>query len=383
MWIWILTIGVVLLAIAICFSSKKVREDFSDTFSLLFYNTKRAKRKREEKLEREKQEYREKMEQRRIELEKSRIACEKQKEIQAKERAKREAEAERIRVENEERRRRNAELARKRKENISPFTNEKIMSALQKLDEITAITAYKLSVNYERTPDLFSTKLGGVPYWSTDMEYPTTENGTPLAMLAQFNLSDLESNDILPQSGMLQFFVDASLKKTSHRVVYHSKIDDSVTLESVLSLGVPLNKEFSLDVRKTSVSMGRSDYRFSEQFNIAAKQAGLTLPADAPENATLFSEAYACFPDTFDERCEFNKGSWLLGYPHFAQEDLRYQERYQHYDTSLFQLDSIRNPKTRDYDILWGDGGVGNFFINGEDLKKHDFSNTLFSTDCY
>lgn len=32
--------------------------------------------------------------------------------------------------------------------------------------------------------------------------------------------------------------------------------------------------------------------------------------------------------------------------------------------------------------ILWGDGGVANFLINQEDLKKGDFSNILYYWDC-
>ena len=32
---------------------------------------------------------------------------------------------------------------------------------------------------------------------------------------------------------------------------------------------------------------------------------------------------------------------------------------------------------------MWGDCGVGNFFINAEDLKRLDFSNVLYNWDCY
>ena len=42
----------------------------------------------------------------------------------------------------------------------------------------------------------------------------------------------------------------------------------------------------------------------------------------------------------------------------------------------LFQLDS------QDH-ILWGDSGVGNFFISKEDLKNKDFSHVRYNWDCY
>ncbi len=37
--------------------------------------------------------------------------------------------------------------------------------------------------------------------------------------------------------------------------------------------------------------------------------------------------------------------------------------------------------EAEDY-ILWGDAGVGNFFINREDLKRRDFSKILYNWDC-
>jgi uncharacterized protein YwqG len=33
-------------------------------------------------------------------------------------------------------------------------------------------------------------------------------------------------------------------------------------------------------------------------------------------------------------------------------------------------------------EIMWGDSGVGNFFIHPEDLKKRDFSKVFYNWDC-
>ena len=41
----------------------------------------------------------------------------------------------------------------------------------------------------------------------------------------------------------------------------------------------------------------------------------------------------------------------------------------------LFQLDTVE-------DIMWGDSGVGNFFIREEDLKNRDFTRVLYNWDC-
>ena len=42
----------------------------------------------------------------------------------------------------------------------------------------------------------------------------------------------------------------------------------------------------------------------------------------------------------------------------------------------LFQLNSVK-------DIMWGDAGVANFFIDREALKNRDFSHVMYNWDCY
>ena len=46
------------------------------------------------------------------------------------------------------------------------------------------------------------------------------------------------------------------------------------------------------------------------------------------------------------------------------------------YDFLLFQLDSDSDK------VLWGDVGIGNFFINTEKLKNLDFTDVLYNWDC-
>ena len=66
------------------------------------------------------------------------------------------------------------------------------------------------------------------------------------------------------------------------------------------------------------------------------------------------------------------------GYPYFTQEDPR--EENSKYDFLLFQLDSDYTDNTDK--VMWGDSGIGNFFINSERLKKLDFSDVLYNWDC-
>ncbi|MGN1033047.1 MAG: DUF1963 domain-containing protein, partial [Intestinibacter sp.] len=80
---------------------------------------------------------------------------------------------------------------------------------------------------------------------------------------------------------------------------------------------------------------------------------------------------------------EYNSGDGIKigGYPFFTQEDPREYD-YGGYNTLLLQIDSI-DDDDEDIHIMWGDSGVGNFFISAEDLKNRDFSNVLYNWDCY
>ena len=61
------------------------------------------------------------------------------------------------------------------------------------------------------------------------------------------------------------------------------------------------------------------------------------------------------------------------GYPFFTQSDPRSVDDG---EILLFQLNSVK-------DIMWGDAGVANFFIDREALKNRDFSHVMYNWDCY
>lgn len=50
------------------------------------------------------------------------------------------------------------------------------------------------------------------------------------------------------------------------------------------------------------------------------------------------------------------------------------------YDTLLLQIDTDGSDKV-DY-VMWGDSGVGNFFINHKKLAQLDFSDVFYTWDC-
>ena len=278
------------------------------------------------------------------------------------------------------------------------YTKEQLDAILKKLEEQTKKEAFRIVINKKRKPELYDSKFGGVPYWDKKLEYPTDSDGNKMILLAQINLNELESDE-LPQTGMLQFFIandemygcdfDEPDKQNGFRVIYHETIDKNITREDMLEFGIPSNEdmeedsygspvdgEFAVDIKKTKISISTEDYQFSKLFSKIAKELNFSVE-DEYDMYDILDE------DLYEELSEKNSGHWLFGYPYFTQGDPReFGEKLQYYDTLLFQMDSEWVEEASDYEILWGDVGVANFFINKEDLKKKDFSRVMYTWDC-
>lgn len=270
---------------------------------------------------------------------------------------------------------------------------------IEKMKEKTAMTAYKLEIRKDGyKPTLFESKFGGVPYWNLKEKYPVDSNGEKMMLLAQINFTEAKlDDDRLPNQGILQFFIaanddvygmdfDEPDSQSNFRIIYHEEIDDTVTKEKILALGIPVNTDETLDLEyppiteelaislnKTITYMGIEVCDFDRIFAEVVKD---TLGMDiAGESAYSFLGN-----DEFDQFCEElnDGGHWMLGYPYFTQYDPRDNSEY--YDTLLLQIDSEQGEET-DY-VMWGDCGVANFFINSDALKKRDFSKVMYNWDC-
>ena len=90
-------------------------------------------------------------------------------------------------------------------------------------------------------------------------------------------------------------------------------------------------------------------------------------------------------PEIEDEYLEISPSfdHKIGGYPDFTQEDVRKysskSDRQQKPDILLLQMDTDGNETV---DIMWGDTGVGNFFIDESALRELDFSKVLYNWDC-
>lgn len=223
----------------------------------------------------------------------------------------------------------------------------------------------------------WSSKFGGKAYWPKGKEYPSTNEGIPLFLLSQINFEEMPNLDGYPTTGVLQFFIanddvygldfdtplDEILKKPNgYRVIYHSEmfseIDDEVP-EASNDTYLPLADEYSLIFNLTKEISSPTDYRFEAI-------VGDIFDLDDEISDYLFDHLDA-------------SGSKIGGYANFTQEDPRSYEKTDENWILLFQMDTS---DTDEVDIMWGDSGVGNFFIKPESLSKCDFSAVWYNWDC-
>ena len=149
-------------------------------------------------------------------------------------------------------------------------------------------------------------------------------------------------------------------------------------LKKLFGFGNPLQKVVQTAPTSASSQGEKQEGFFSleqQQLLVAQLQkaimaTGLPLPPEGTSLYDIFCE------DMYNQMADWNEGHWLGGYPYFTQDDPRFSRPdYAACTRLLFQMDSSE-------DILWGDMGVGNFFIAPEDLQQLDFSRVLYTWDC-
>lgn len=275
-----------------------------------------------------------------------------------------------------------------------PEPSEKAKAIVAEVKRRTAAPCWKLTLQPEGPCGLLDSKVGGLPYWDPALPYPTDSQGNKMTLLAQLNFAQLGTEDPLPAQGLLQFFIgqddvfgidfDQPDSQKDFRVVYHPEPDPALTLEQIQALDLPTHveadlctpviREAAFIAEKTVGYMGPGDCRFEALFREAVR-AVTGEDIGGKNEYQYFDKADR---DYFYDQLSA-AGHRLLGYPFFTQYDPREPEGP--YDTLLFQLDSDMAEDRKDL-VLWGDCGVGNFFINREDLLRREFSRILYNWDC-
>lgn len=222
-------------------------------------------------------------------------------------------------------------------------------------------------------PSIFESKIGGMGYIPHDGNFPTNSKGNQLRLLAQIDCSEIQLDEF-PKKGLLQFWLAGDdlygcefknpTKQDGFRIIYYPEIDKTVTEDEIKSKFVHNETDddhFYTPVRaECGMSFKPSEDRY---IDYDAIEEDYDEDADEDEIAE-------------DERWTENYYSKIGGYPTFTQYEPRNEEQQKKYDFLLLQLDSEWEA------ILWGDLGIGNFFISSEKLKKCDFSDVLYNWDC-
>lgn len=222
----------------------------------------------------------------------------------------------------------------------------------------------KIELTYTK-PSIFESKAGGLGYIPHDCGFPTNKDGVQLRLLAQIECEKVQIDEF-PKKGLLQFWVlnndlsglglDNQTEQDGFRVIYYPEIDKTVTEEEVMSKFI--KNEY--DEEKYSMPV------FGE-FGMSFEKS---------ENRYIDYDS-----ELSEEEWEENAGHKVGGYPYFTQFDPRTDEELEKYDFLLFQLDTDDDDERGDR-VMWGDSGIGNFFISTGKLKNLDFSDVLYNWDC-
>ena len=249
---------------------------------------------------------------------------------------------------------------------------------------------------------LTDSKVGGTPYLPRGEAWPVCSYGAPMTFLAQIDCTQLKDLPDFPHAGLLQFFIgtddvygadfDDQIAQLGYQVFYRETVDPSVTVADIAHPRPSDDQEryTPLGDRPCRIVFGQpreqelpeGDHLFEMLFLQAWNQRRPEKPLNS-----IWS-FYGLFPK--EERdynifaldtADITTGHRMDGYPFYTQNDPRSEDiDYQEFDTLLFQLDS--EMRDRRELVLWGDCGVGNFFIHREALKRRDFSRVLYNWDC-
>lgn len=273
------------------------------------------------------------------------------------------------------------------KENLD---TEKLDHLFEYIKEKGARPVYRISLIKDSCA-LDDSKFGGYPLWPKDEVYPVSKKGEKLVLLAQINFSKEQlENPLLPKEGLLQFFVvdddytgcnffgDGGQNDT-YKIVYHRQVENPLSIEEINHLGIPTtatlpdDSPFPLEEERKIIFTEGIDYPYMDnpEYTVLVREALKELYGEELNGNAIQHFNYSEMEYLWEKHDTM--GHKILGYPGFTQSDPRSEDTI--YDTVLLQMDSEDN-------IMWGDCGIANFFINSNKLKNLDFSDVMYTWDC-
>jgi uncharacterized protein YwqG len=259
---------------------------------------------------------------------------------------------------------------------LEPFRKQ-ITSTVKPYVKITA---------KKNTTNIHQSKFAGNPYLPKSVEHPKDKNGKPMKLLAQLNFEEIPKLGYLPEKGILQFFIaaeddvmginfDDMTDQSNFRILYHSEIisDNELLVTDFSYMNkldteyFPIQYELSLSFNIEHEPVSAEDYRINELL-------GDSVDLSQKVKTDLDQELWELYSDSF-----LGDGHKMGGYPFFTQSDPRdYEPRLLEHEILLLQIDT-----DDEIGIMWGDGGIANFFIRKEDLNRLNFSNVIYNWDCH
>lgn len=180
----------------------------------------------------------------------------------------------------------------------------------------------------------WESKLGGCPYLHTKEEYPIGKNKKPMLFIAQINLKELPKMPMLPDHGLLQFFVNQDDLFGVYEDPLVRWIEEVTESEDGLLSEHPFADE---------------EYEKLLPFEQSAKMNFSKIEMSEDEEETCRVGGYPYFPQ--DGEFEPDENFLLL---QLADEGV--------------------------CDICFGDCGVALFIIDLDDLENRNFSNVFYES---
>lgn len=256
----------------------------------------------------------------------------------------------------------------------------------------------KLSFEAVNNLPLYASRLSGFGYLPKSIPYPRSrESNMPLSLLTQVNFAEMPRLEDFPEKGVLAFYFDGTddlmglnfespFSDNGYRVLYfpdHEEEGYSEEEQRAVFEEEELDEDSLLGpvfTKERPVKMtGRLEQ--SHILTDCVEAAEIFGPNLYEYFSNLLGKDSQAFEDLSEAALGSSQSHMISGYPYFTQYDPRHGDPDKEFDTLLLQLD-IDGDDNQEWGIMWGDAGVGNFFINRERLKKLDFSRVLYNWDC-
>ncbi|WP_167075109.1 YwqG family protein [Massilia aquatica] len=273
---------------------------------------------------------------------------------------------------------------------LAPYTDKIDASRLAYID-ITLKAAQRLAP--------WNSRLGGPAYLPKGHAYPRDPDGVPLALLAQLNFAEMPALDGYPATGLLQFFI-AGGESRAHsygsapdfpspfdeqrylallsaqryfRVVHHPRVEQNpqklVRPHAAPVDALPFSGTAGLVFKIDTAPVSVDDYRFERYLG--------------KPRSDFFRQFGVLGTDLLVEYAHYaNKEvvAQVGGYSNPAQDDPRASWPD---DDWIVLLELHGSEADQGLRMMWGDMGMGAFYIRRNDLQRRDFSKVLYYVDSH